>query len=125
MPQRILAVDDEVDVLLIVKTALQSEGFVVETASNGFDAVALATENPPDLIILDMMMPGMTGFDVMHKLKEQDNTATIPVIMLTGVSERSTMMEALTSGTTFYIIKPFDFDDLLEKVNEALQGTTF
>ena len=64
MAQRILAVDDEVDVLLIVKTALQSEGFEVETASNGPDGLAMAKDNPPDLILLDVMMPGMTGFDV-------------------------------------------------------------
>jgi two-component system alkaline phosphatase synthesis response regulator PhoP len=61
MPKKILAVDDEIDVLLIVKTALQSAGYEVQTASNGPDALAVAKEFLPDLILLDVMMPGMTG----------------------------------------------------------------
>lgn len=125
MAQRILAIDDEVDVLLIVKTALQSEGFQVETASNGPDGLALATENPPDLILLDVMMPGMTGFEVLRALKDNKATATIPVIMLTGISERKKIQEALVSGTTYYIVKPFEFDDLLDKVKRALSGGLF
>lgn len=120
MSKKILAVDDELDVLLIVKAALQSEGYVVETANNGPDALMLAKDTKPDLIMLDVMMPGMTGFEVLHKLKENDATATIPVIMLTGVSERSKMVEAIGSGTAYYIIKPFDFDDLMEKVKTVL-----
>ena len=123
MSKRILAVDDELDVLLIVKTALQTEGFEVETASNGPDALKLAKETNPDLILLDVMMPGMTGFEVLKELKKHDATATTPVIMLTGVSERSKIVQAIGSGTTFYIIKPFDFEDLMEKVRMALAET--
>ncbi len=122
MAKRVLSVDDEVDVQLILKTALQSEGFEVETAGNGPDALAIAKENPPDLVLLDVMMPGMSGFEVLRELKADDATSTIPVIMLTGVSERSKIQEALSSGTEFYIIKPFDFDDLMNKVNEALDS---
>lgn len=120
MAKRILAVDDEIDVLLIVKTALQAEGFEVETASNGPDALALAKENPPDLFLLDVMMPGMTGFEVLRELKADDSTSSIPVIMLTGVSERSKIQEALMSGTDYYIVKPFEFHDLMAKVNEVI-----
>ena len=108
MTKRVLAVDDETDVQLILKTALQSEGFEVETAGNGADALALARENPPDLVLLDVMMPGMTGFEVLRELKSDDTTSMIPVIMLAGVSERSKIQEALTSGSDYYIIKPFD-----------------
>ena len=122
MSKKILAVDDELDVVLIVKTALQSEGFEVDTANNGPDALMLAKEKHYDLILLDVMMPGMTGFEVLRALKQHDATATIPVIMLTGVSERSKIVEAIKSGTNYYIIKPFDFDDLLAKVNDALSG---
>jgi DNA-binding response OmpR family regulator len=120
MAKRILAVDDEVDVLLIVKTALQSEGYEVETASNGFDALTLARDNPPDLVLLDVMMPGMTGFEVLRALKGEEATSMMPVIMLTGVSERSKMQEALMSGTDYYIVKPFEFHDLLAKVKEVI-----
>ncbi|MCL5269196.1 MAG: response regulator [bacterium] len=123
MAKTILAVDDEPDVLLIVKTALESEGYQVVTASNGPDALALAVEMTPDLILLDVMMPGMSGFEVLRNLKAGDATGTIPVIMLTGVSERSMIQEALSSGTDYYIVKPFEFHDLLGKVNDALVGT--
>jgi DNA-binding response OmpR family regulator len=123
MAKRILAVDDESDVLLIIKTALQSEGFEVTTASNGPDALAIARETLPDLVMLDVMMPQMTGFDVLRELKANDATSMIPVIMLTGLSERSKIQEALASGTTYYIVKPFEFHDLLAKVNDALAGS--
>jgi DNA-binding response OmpR family regulator len=123
MSKRILAVDDEIDVLLIVKTALQSEGFQVETANNGKDALALAKETPPDLVLLDVMMPGLSGFDVLRELKAYEPTSTIPVIMLTGVSEKSKIQEAIMSGTDFYIVKPFDFQDLISKVNDALASS--
>lgn len=122
MSKRILAVDDEPDVLLIVRTALQSEGYDVETAANGPDALELAKANPPDLVILDVMMPGMTGFDVLRELKSDDKTSRVPVIMLTGLSDRSKIQEALSSGTDYYIVKPFDFEDLFSKVNQALEG---
>ena len=122
MNKKILAVDDEIDVLLIVKTALRSAGFDVETTTNGNDALTLARADPPDLIILDVMMPGMTGFDVMRELKRIENTCMIPIIMLTGVSERSKIQEALSNGTTYYMIKPFDLDQMLEKVRNALDG---
>jgi DNA-binding response OmpR family regulator len=122
MAKRILAVDDETDVLLIVKTALQSEGFEVQTASSGADALALARESPPDLVLLDVMMPQMSGFEVLRALKADEATSTIPVIMLTGLSERGKIQEALASGTTYYIVKPFEFHDLLDKVNDALNS---
>jgi DNA-binding response OmpR family regulator len=120
MGKRILAVDDETDVLMILKTALQSEGFDVDTASNGPDALTQARENPPDLVLLDVMMPGMTGFEVLSRLKADDATSLIPVIMLTGMSERKNIQQALSSGIDFYIVKPFEFHDLLNKVNQAL-----
>lgn len=122
MSKKILAVDDESDVILILKTALMSEGYDVETASNGPDGLAIARDQIPDLILLDVMMPGMTGFEVLRELKADDATATIPVIMLTGVSDKKSIQEALTSGTDFYIVKPFEFTDLLAKVEEALDA---
>ncbi len=121
MARTILAVDDETDVTMIVRTALESEGFAVLTAHNGPDALALAREHHPDLLLLDVMMPGMSGFDVLRELKAKEETATIPVIMLTGVSERSKIAEAITSGTSYYIVKPFEFHDLIAKVKEVIE----
>jgi len=122
MPARILVVDDEPDVVMIIKTALQAEGYDVASAMNGPDALEEAAETRPDLIILDVMMPGMTGFEVLKVLKSEARTATIPVIMLTGVSDRKKIQEALSSGIEYYVVKPFDFDDLLSKIKQALEG---
>ncbi len=122
--KKILAVDDETDVLLVIKTALQSEGFEVSSATNGQEALDKIPSEKPDLVILDVMMPGMTGFEVLDKMKSDPDMAGIPVIMLTGLSERSKIKQALESGTDYYIVKPFDFHDLMSKVNDALNSST-
>ncbi|MGB9692003.1 MAG: response regulator [Candidatus Sumerlaeaceae bacterium] len=118
--RKILAVDDELDLLLIIKTALSSEGFEVITATNGPDALAMAEDEKPDLIILDVMMPEMNGFEVLQALRESVTTERIPVIMLTGVSEREKIRDALSAGIDYYIVKPFQLHDLVAKVNLAI-----
>ncbi len=118
--RKILAVDDETDLLLIVKTALTSEGFDVVTATNGPDALALAEDERPDCILLDVMMPEMNGFEVLQALRENPATERIPVIMLTGVSEREKIRDALSAGIDYYIVKPFQLHDLVCKVQLAI-----
>jgi len=122
MAEKILAVDDESDVLMVIKTGLEVEGFDVITASNGKDAVALAKEEKPDLILLDVMMPIMDGFEALKALKADEDTCMIPVVMLTGLSERAKIQEALSSGTSYYIVKPFDFDEVVNKVRTVLSA---
>jgi len=123
MAPKILVVDDEPDVLLIVKTGMQAEGYDVVTASNGLDALAMVKEEKPDVVILDVMMPLMDGFEVLAKLKEDDATAAVPVIMLTGLSERSKIQKALISGIHFYVVKPFEFEELIQKVRTVLNAS--
>jgi len=118
--KKILAVDDENDVLLIIKTALISEGFEVRTASSGTDALAQAQDFTPDLIILDMMMPEMSGFDVLTQMRNVPALKQTPVIFLTGVAEKDKIREAINAGVTYYIIKPFEFHDLISKVKLAI-----
>lgn len=118
--KKILAVDDENDVLLIIKTALLSEGFDVKTASSGEEALAVAPEFAPDLIILDMMMPEMTGFETLKRLRSDTPLKQTPVIMLTGVSDKDKIREALDSGISYYMVKPFEFHDLISKVKIAI-----
>jgi DNA-binding response OmpR family regulator len=120
-PYTILAVDDESDVLLIVKTALQAEGYNVVTAPDGPDALKTAHDEKPDLILLDVMMPDMDGFEVLDKLRDDDVTCQIPVIMLTGLTERERKRSAIERGTKYYITKPFDFQDLISKVRLAIE----
>jgi DNA-binding response OmpR family regulator len=119
----VLAVDDESDVLLIVKTALQVEGYKVLTAPDGPEALKTAHEEKPDLVLLDVMMPGMDGFEVLERLRQDDATCRIPVIMLTGLSERERKRSAIERGTKYYIVKPFDFQDLVSKVRLAIEDS--
>ncbi|MFC1601517.1 PleD family two-component system response regulator [Candidatus Sumerlaeota bacterium] len=118
---KILAVDDENDVLLIIKTALQAEGYEVVTAVNGPDALETVATEQPDAIILDVMMPGMDGFEVLTRLRADAQTQDTPVIMLTGISDRAKIQEALDKGTQYFIVKPFEFLDLISKVKLALR----
>lgn len=120
MPKKILAIDDENDALLIIKTALSSEGYEVITATNGYDGLAMAEEQQPDLIILDLMMPEMNGFEVLTQLKSNDLTGQIPVIVVSGLSDKEKIRMALSKGTDYYIIKPYEYDDLINKVRQAL-----
>lgn len=116
---RILAVDDENDILLLVRTSL-GDDYDVDTALSGAEALAKVQEKRPDLIILDMMMPEMDGIEVLEKIRSTAATADIPVIFLTGVSEKAKIREALDKGTQYYIVKPFKYQDLLNKVAQAL-----
>jgi two-component system OmpR family response regulator len=118
---KILVVDDESDVLMIIRTALEHEGFQVSVASNGPDGIEAAKEVKPDLIVLDVMMPGMDGFEVLRRLKSDDDACLIPVLMLTGVSDRARIQEALASGIDYYIVKPFDIEDLIQKIRTVLK----
>ncbi len=120
MTEKILVVDDEPDVLMIVQTGLEAEGYDVVTATNGPDALETAQRECPKLILLDVMMPGMDGFEVLAKLKEGEATCQIPVIMLTGLSDKTKIQQALVSGIDYYVVKPFDFEDLTTKVRTAL-----
>ncbi len=121
--KKILAVDDENDVLLIIKTALLSEGFEVKTASGGADGLSIAREFQPDLVILDVMMPEMTGFDVLKEMRQVPALKQVPVIMLTGVADKEKIREAIDVGVTYYIVKPFEFHDLISKVKLAISDS--
>ncbi|MCD6384802.1 response regulator [Candidatus Sumerlaeota bacterium] len=105
---------------MLIKTTLTNEGYDVITATNGMDGLALAEEERPDLIILDLLMPEMDGFEVLEQLKANEVTGEIPVIVVSAVSEKDKVKAALTRGIDYYIIKPFDYNDLLSKVHLAL-----
>ena len=122
MSYRILAVDDEPDVLSLVKLALKTEGYEVLTATNGKDALDIANKEKPDAIVLDIMMPEMNGMEVFQILRESDETSDIPVIMVTGVSEKENIKNMLDQGVNYYILKPFDFTDLASKIGIAIEG---
>lgn len=120
--RKIVVADDETDIQLLVRTALSSAGHEVHTASNGQDAVDLVRETNPDLIILDIMMPIKTGLQALEEIKADESLAAIPVIMLTGLSDKLKIQTALDLGAEYYIVKPFEYNDLLGKVTIAMEG---
>lgn len=124
MGAKILAVDDEQDILLIIKTALEDEGYSVFTSTEGGTAIELAKKEKPQAILLDIRMPEMNGFEVLKKLHDDDTTTNIPIIMLTGEADKDTLMKALNEGVNYYIVKPFDTYQIVEKVEMAIRESS-
>ncbi len=113
---RILIVDDEPLNIKIAAKVLQKQGYSTLEANNGFKALAIAETESPDLILLDIMMPEMDGFEVCEKLADQEITRDIPVIFLTAVSDRESLLNAFHKGGKDYIRKPFHSEELLARV---------
>jgi DNA-binding response OmpR family regulator len=119
-PQTILIVDDEEDILLLCRVNLEFEGYRVIAASNGADAIRLAAENRPDLVLLDVMMPTLDGWHVLEALKADPATARIPVVMLTARVQGEDQMRGWSTGAAEYIMKPFNPVGLLETIRGVL-----
>ncbi len=115
----ILAVDDTPENLDVVKGLLSSQ-YVVKAALNGMMALKIAEKKPPDLILLDIRMPQMNGFEVCNRLKANEATAAIPVIFLTGESDAAIEADALKAGAADYVTKPIDPPTLLGKIEACL-----
>ncbi|HKI85688.1 MAG TPA: response regulator [Thermoanaerobaculia bacterium] len=119
---RLLIVDDEVDLLDMLRVVLDSNGFDVVTASSGMQALVLAAENPPDVILLDVMMGEMDGWEVLRLLKLDENTQEIPVIILSARTETHDKIRGLQEGAADYITKPFSVKELIERVGRLVEG---
>lgn len=118
----ILVVDDEPAVLRLVELNLELDGYVVITASNGVEAIDLASQHRPDLIVLDVMMPGLDGLEVAERLKSDPATQAIPIIFLSARSAASDVSLGLAAGAASYMTKPFDAAVLSAKIAALLQG---
>jgi two-component system OmpR family response regulator len=110
---KILLVDDEPNILQFLELGLQNEGFEVRSAQDGMSAIALLKEFQPHIAILDVMMPGMDGFEVCRMIKKTENVA---VIMLTAKDEVDDRVKGLTLGADDYMVKPFSFEELLARI---------
>ncbi len=117
--QRILVVDDDPAVTSVLRRGLSYEGFAVDTAASGSEGLAAARDRAPDLIILDIMMPDLDGFEVLRRIRLAD--PTLPVLMLTAKDAPSDQVEGLESGADDYVVKPFTFDVLLARVHALLR----
>ena len=123
--KKVLIVDDEKDTLLILGKRLTAGGYSVITATNGKDAIALAKSQHPDIIILDVLMPGMDGGEVAAKLKEHPLTRSIPVIFLTALlTKTEEYQENHTIGSNITFAKPLDTKELLAQIKGLLCNVT-
>ncbi|QQG49882.1 MAG: response regulator [Candidatus Berkelbacteria bacterium] len=117
----ILLVDDDLTLREMYSERLKAEGFSVEMAKDGEEALSMATELKPNIILLDIMMPKINGLDVLKKLKEQDETRSIPVIVLTALIQDREKMESITRGADDYIVKSEMMPgEVIEKVKNLL-----
>lgn len=116
----ILVVDDEENITLFIKMGLEDEGFIVHTAPDGIEAISLAKELKPNVIILDIMMPGMDGYEVCSEIKKSIKTS---IIMLTAKDEIDDRVKGLNLGADDYMIKPFSFKELLARINARLRSS--
>ena len=119
----ILVVDDEADILELVAFNLERQQFKVLTADNGIAAVQVAKEKTPDLIVLDLMLPGMDGFSVYRELRADPRTSGIPVLMLTAKGEVNDRIAGLELGADDYVTKPFSPRELLLRIRALLKRT--
>jgi two-component system phosphate regulon response regulator PhoB len=119
----VLVVDDETDILELVVFNLERQQFKVLTADNGISAVQIAKEKIPDLIVLDLMLPGMDGFSVYRELRADPRTSGIPVLMLTAKGEVNDRIAGLELGADDYVTKPFSPRELLLRVRALLKRT--
>lgn len=113
MPKKILAVDDERHIVRLVQINLQKEGYEVVTAGNGREALEKVKSEKPDLIVMDVMMPEMDGFEALEHLKADEVTAKIPVIMLTAKAQDADVFSGWQKGADLYLTKPFNPSELL------------
>ena len=121
--KRILVVDDEIYIAHILEFSLGMEGYEVITATCGNDALALADQKDPDLIVLDIMMPDMDGYQVCKRLRADDRFAELPIILLSGIHGSADRQEGLEVGASAYLTKPFRPMELIEQVHDLLEGS--
>ena len=121
---KILIVDDELDTLLPLKRALEMEDFNVVEAQDGVEALEKVRSEIPDLVLLDLMLPKINGFEVCQRLKRDEATSFIPIIMLTAKGETSDKIEGIEIGADDYVTKPFNLDELKARIKAVLRRTT-
>jgi two-component system phosphate regulon response regulator PhoB len=118
---RILVVEDESPLALLLSYNLEAEGFAVERVERGDEAELRLIEAPPDLVILDWMLPGISGLEICRRLRAREATRTLPVIMLTARGEEGERVRGLSIGADDYVVKPFSVPELLARVRGLLR----
>ena len=117
--QHILVIDDDPAVTSLLKRGLSYEGFAVETARSGVEGLTMAREHPSDLVVLDVLKPGLNGFEVLQRLRAADEH--LPVLMLTAKDATADQVRGLEAGADDYVMKPFTFEVLLARIRSLLR----
>jgi DNA-binding response OmpR family regulator len=120
----VLVADDDQDIRQLIGMKLRRAGHRVEVAGDGVEALALARRNRPDLIVLDVMMPGKTGIEVTRELVLDEDLCDVPILLLTALASSRDIAEGLEAGASAYFQKPFSPSELLDRVEELLRATT-
>jgi len=121
MSARILIVEDEEPLTMLLRYNLEAEGYEVDTAARGDEADIRLQEKPPDLLVLDWMLPGLSGIELCRRLRARADTRSLPIIMLTARGEESEKVRGLATGADDYIVKPFSVPELLARVRALLR----
>ncbi len=122
MAKRVLVVDDHAPTVLLIRNVLEQEGLSVITAGNGAECLLAVHRERPDLVILDVVMPVMDGFQTLRVLRETEQTRELPVIVLTVRESQEDVLEGWKSGADLYLIKPFQVPELVTLVKRVLEG---
>jgi DNA-binding response OmpR family regulator len=122
-PKRILVIDDDIDVLRTTSKTLEEAGYAVEQVQSGREGIKSIWDGPPDLVVLDVVMPELNGWDVLRAIRGDEATAKLPVVMLTVLDEEEHVAHGWELGADFYLTKPFSPADLVDVVNRLLLAT--
>src|SRR3982751_5779124 len=121
MSARILIIEDEEPLTLLLRYNLEAEGYEVDTTARGDEAEIKLKESTPDLLVLDWMLPGMSGIELCRRLRARPDTERLPIIMLTARGEESERVRGLATGADDYIVKPFSVPELLARIKALLR----
>jgi DNA-binding response OmpR family regulator len=120
MPARILVVDDDPDTLKLLRLILESSGFSPVLTENGRQALSAIAEQRPDLVLCDVLMPVLDGYETLVAIRSNSQTETLPVLMLSALGQERDVQRALDAGADGYVVKPFALRPLLAAINEKL-----
>ena len=121
---RILVIDDDATIRLLVSDVLEVEGYEVEAVGDGYAGLRAIEARRPDCIVLDVMMPGMDGHEVLQRIRAAEHGPELPVVMLTAAADDAQAWRAWTEGVDYFLAKPFDADELLRYLSYLFTGAT-
>ena len=124
MSARILIIEDEEPLTLLLRYNLEAEGYEVDTSARGDDGETKLKENTPDLLVLDWMLPGMSGIELCRRWRSREETARTPIIMITARGEEEERVRGLATGADDYVVKPFSIPELLARINALLRRSS-